>query len=36
MQINDMIRFPWERKVWAFVGVVEVYLVIQLGVSLVE
>jgi len=36
MQINDMIRFPWEKKVWAFVGIVEVCLVIQLGVSLVE
>jgi len=36
MQINGMIRFPWEKKVWAFVGIIEVYLVIQLGASLVE
>jgi hypothetical protein len=31
-----MIRFPWERKVWGFVAIVEVYLVIELGVSLIE
>ena len=36
MPLSEMIRFPWERKVWMFVGIVEVYLVVELGVMLLE
>ncbi len=33
---SSMIRFPWEKKVWAVVAILEVYLVIELGVLLLE
>ncbi len=31
-----MIRFAWEKKVWLFVGVMEIYLISSLVLSLVE
>jgi len=31
-----MIRYAWEKNVWGFVVIVEAYLIIELGVSLIE
>jgi len=36
MRKTSMFRDPWEKKVWAFIAIAEVYLVIQLGVLLIE
>lgn len=36
MALSEMIRFPWERKVWMFMGIVEVYLLVELEVFLLE
>lgn len=36
MTLSDMIRFPWEKKVWGIVVIIEIYLVIELGVSFIE